>query len=101
MPSDGGATFAPVTQTFGHSHVNTGWVVGGGTEERLDFWGLRTWTWKVEGLYMDLGTLGAAGIGSVFVNPNVGPVTGTGGQMTAHSQFTDSIVRGGLSYQFH
>src|SRR5262249_20637910 len=42
------------TQTFGHSQVNTGWVVGYGTEGRLATPG---WTWKIEGLYVDLGTL--------------------------------------------
>jgi hypothetical protein len=28
-----------LTQAFGHSHVNTGWVVGYGTEGVIDFWG--------------------------------------------------------------
>jgi hypothetical protein len=34
-----------VTQTIGHSHVNTGWVLGYGTERVIDFWGARNWTW--------------------------------------------------------
>jgi len=47
------------TQNFGHSQVNTGWVVGYGTEGRLAVPG---WTWKVEGLWMDLGHLDTASV---------------------------------------
>jgi hypothetical protein len=43
-----------VTHAIGHSHVNTGWTVGYGTEGRLAIPG---WTWKVEGLYVDLGSI--------------------------------------------
>jgi outer membrane immunogenic protein len=50
------------TQAFGQSQVNTGWVVGTGTEGKLLIPG---WTYKIEGLYMDLGTLDAAGSGAI------------------------------------
>jgi hypothetical protein len=44
-----------VSQAFGHSQINTGcWVVGFGTEGKLLVPG---WTYKIESLYMDLGTL--------------------------------------------
>ena len=72
-----------IAQTFGHSEVNTGWTVGSGTEGRLLIPG---WTYKIEALYMDLGTLDAS-VGA--------------GQITAHTHFTDSILRVGLNYQFH
>jgi outer membrane immunogenic protein len=80
------------TRTIGHSHVNTGWTVGYGTEGVLAIPG---WTWKVEGLYMDLGTLDDS-------DPIVPIITSvTGGQTFTHTHFTDGILRGGLNYQFH
>jgi outer membrane immunogenic protein len=87
-----------ITHAFGHSHVNTGWVVGYGTEGVIDFWGARNWTWKIEGLYMDLGHLDTTG-GVAVVPSSSEPVSG--GQVTTHSHFTDGILRGGLNYQFH
>ena len=88
-----------VSQTFGHSHVNTGWTVGAGTEGKLLIPG---WTYKIEYLYMDLGTLDADGVTSgVFPIIIPGGATVTGGQVTTHSHFTDSILRLGVNYQFH
>jgi outer membrane immunogenic protein len=80
-----------VTQSIGHSQVNTGWVVGYGTEGVIDFWGGRNWTWKVEGLYMDLGHLDATGPGAFGKFPgNISDITigVTAGQVTTHSHFT-------------
>jgi outer membrane immunogenic protein len=85
-----------------HSQVNTGWVVGYGTEGVIDFWGARNWTWKIEGLYMDLGhvdTTGAPGISLGALPPTT--FTGTGGQVTTHTHFTDGILRAGLNYKFY
>jgi outer membrane immunogenic protein len=94
------------TQTFGHSQINTGWVVGFGTERKLLIPG---WTLKAEYLYMDLGTLdatsGTPGSSCVFlagpINPCVTPGFPSGGQITTHTHFTDNIFRVGLNYQFH
>jgi outer membrane immunogenic protein len=94
-----------VTQAFGHSQVNTGWVLGYGTEGLIDFWGARNWTWKVEGLYMDLGRLDAIGSGSSFTQTvPAGAATLTANvttPVTTHSHFTDGILRGGLNYKFN
>jgi outer membrane immunogenic protein len=100
-----------VTESFSQSHVNTGWVAGYGTEAVIDGWGARNWTWKIEGLYMDLGSLDATGTG---VGPTTtsgsflcfGPShctfsTGAHGQTTTHTHFTDGILRAGLNYKFY
>jgi outer membrane immunogenic protein len=68
---------------FSHAGVNTGWTVGGGIEGVA--WDPR-WTWKVEYLYLDLGT--------------IDPAVSSG--LTTHitSKFTDNVVRGGLNFHF-
>jgi outer membrane immunogenic protein len=87
------------TQTIGHSHVNAGWVVGYGTEGKLATPG---WTWKVEGLWMDLGTLDATGSGaSLSASSGGDSVTVTAGPVTTHTHFTDGVLRGGLNYKFY
>jgi outer membrane immunogenic protein len=95
-PAPPNAPFS-VTHAFDHSNVNTGWVVGTGTEGKLLIPG---WTYKIEGLYMDLGHLDAAGSG---VSPNVsfGVIANATSQVTTHTHFTDTILRVGLNYQFH
>jgi outer membrane immunogenic protein len=96
----GGAAPFSLVQTFGHSQVNTGWVVGWGTEGHLPGNLIPipgNWTWKIEGLYMDLGTLDATGVTSGSFPPTVV----TGGQVATHTRFTDGILRAGLNYQFH
>jgi outer membrane immunogenic protein len=87
------------TQAFGHSHVNTGWVVGYGTEGRLATPG---WTYKIEGLYMDLGHLDAIGSGgsSTVAVPGFTTVL-TAGPVATHTHFTDGILRAGLNYKFN
>jgi outer membrane immunogenic protein len=103
--NDGEPPFS-VTQAFGHSQVNTGWVVGYGTEGVIDFWGAHNWTWKIEGLYMDLGHLDATGPGASFsvlrTTGSNAPVLSTAtGQVTTNSHFTDGILRAGLNYKFY
>jgi outer membrane immunogenic protein len=81
--------FVQVTNSFNHSHVNTGWT---------------GWTYKIEYLYVDLGTLnaGAPAASVTIVTPgNITTTTTTAGPVTTHSHFTDNILRVGLNYQFH
>src|SRR5262249_10202302 len=88
-----------VTQPPRRVNLNTGWVVGSGTEGKLvNFPG---WTYRIEGFYMDLGHLDATGPGG-----SVGSLSTTGFVLTAgpahtNTHFTDTILRAGLSYQFH
>jgi outer membrane immunogenic protein len=91
-----------VTQAFSQSHVNTGWVLGYGTEGHLQLPG--NWTWKVETLYMDLGHLDSTGVTTgVSSNCPTSPfcVLVPGGQVTTQTHFTDWILRGGLNYRFY
>jgi outer membrane immunogenic protein len=90
-----------ITQTFAHNAVNTGWVLGYGTEGVIDFWGARNWTWKVEGLYMDLGTVDTTGAATSSTVTSGATRTATGGPITTHTHFTDGILRGGLNFKFN
>ena len=86
-----------VAQSFSHNAINMGWTVGYGTEGRL---GNSNWSWKVEGLYMDLGTLDTRGVVTAISNPGAPFVVTGPGQVFTHSHFTDGILRGGLNYHF-
>jgi len=96
--------FPSVTQDFSDSKVNTGWVVGYGTEGVIDFWGARNWTWKIEGLYMDRGHLDATAPGAsattCVISCAISFASTTAGPISTHSHFTDGILRGGLNYKF-
>ena len=53
---------------------------------------------------MDLGTLDATGPPNIFCDCGNSIIPGThftGGQVTTHTHFTDTILRAGLNYQFH
>jgi hypothetical protein len=80
-----GSTYA--TWNFGHSDTKTGWTVGGGVEGGIP--SVPQWTWKVEYLYMDLGSISGTGFDSDF-----------GGPYDWSAKFTDNIVRFGVNYRF-
>jgi outer membrane immunogenic protein len=96
---------APGSSPFSESRTKTGFAVGGGIEGKCSYWLPTGWTWKVEYLYVDLGSLdtvapfpGANALGSPplavpFTTPFAGP-------LTTHTHFTDNIVRVGLNYKF-
>ena len=75
-------------------------MVGFGTEGKLLIPG---WTLKAEFLYMDLGTLDAtaSSVTGTTTVPLVISASATGGPVSAHTHFTDGIMRVGLNYQFH
>ena len=77
------------------SKTNVGWTVGGGIEGRFTYWLPPAWSWKLEYLYVDLGSLDT-------VIPLAGTAgVGTFGIITQHTDFIDHIVRVGLNYKFN
>ena len=73
------------TASFGRSKVNAGWTLGGGVEGAF----ANNWTWKIEYLYLDLGSLDLSAPGAF-----------TGESLAFHARFTDHVVRGGINYKF-
>jgi outer membrane immunogenic protein len=81
-----------ISRAVGHSHVNTGWTVGGGIEGAI--FDSRNWTYKLEYLYIDLGSLDDPD--AILAVTSV-----TGGQTFTHTHFTDNVVRLGVNYKFY
>ena len=75
------------TTAFSKSKTNVGWTLGAGVEGAIP--NSRDWTWKVEYLYLDLGSLSGGG-----TDPTIG-------NFSWNARFTDNIVRVGLNYRFH
>jgi outer membrane immunogenic protein len=97
----GGFKTCPVA-SFGPSATRAGWTVGAGVEMILT----DNWSWKVEYLHVDLGTIDTTfttlpgcfggqvpggGAGCIGVGPGTGSV---------RSRITDEIVRLGINYRF-
>jgi outer membrane immunogenic protein len=98
-PSFGALAFTPTTAAFGASGTNIGWTAGAGIEGRFSYWLPPNWTWKLEYLYLDLGSINTT-TPFVLLSPLVF-LSNINGNITTHTQFTDNIVRVGLNYQFH
>jgi outer membrane immunogenic protein len=95
----------PNSAAFSTSKTNVGFSVGGGIEGIFSLWLPANWTWKLEYLYLDLGSLDTA---ASFATGLPGGLLGQEGfgspltmAITTHTHFTDNIVRVGLNYQFH
>ena len=69
--------------TISAAKVKAGWVVGGGVEAALAY----NWTWKIEYLHADYGT-----INTTAELPGITNV--------AETRETDDIVRAGINYRF-
>jgi hypothetical protein len=65
-----------------YSVTKVGWAAGGGIEGRV---GLSQWTWKVEYLHVDLGSIGPNSFGSVPI-------------VNIESKITNEIARIGFNY---
>lgn len=79
-----GCAPATATTSFGSSSTRAGWTAGGGIEGKI----ASHWSWKVEYLHVDLGSL-----------DDVTPLA-AGGSISSHTRFTDDIVRAGINYSF-
>ena len=86
------ASLIPTSAAFNRSAINLGFAVGGGIESKFSFW-LENWTWKLEYLYLDLGSIAAATSSTATAAP---------GELSfaTDTRFTDNIVRVGLNYGF-
>jgi len=72
--------------SFSTSETRVGWTVGFGIEGL--FINAPRWTWRVEYLYMDLGSVNGSGIDPV------------GQPVVWNARFTDNIVRGAINFRF-
>ncbi|MCP4616490.1 MAG: porin family protein [Bradyrhizobium sp.] len=95
-----GVAFTGVTSGFGASKTNVGYAAGGGIEGKLTNLLPQNWSWKLEYLYLDLGSVNVATPFVAASNRTAG-FTDINGTASYHSRFTDNIVRAGLNYQFH
>ena len=73
---------------FNQSPINVGWTMGGGIEGA--FPNAPNWTWKIEYLYIDLGSVSGSGF-----DPDFGTF------YTYNAKFTDNILRVGGSWHFY
>jgi outer membrane immunogenic protein len=94
----GPCTDTPLTPTgtsLSAARVNLGWTLGAGIEGALA--SMSNWTWKVEYLYLDLGSLDVA---AVVPGAAPSPVAVTTHTITTHTRFTDQVIRLGLNWRF-
>lgn len=92
------AFFTPGVTQFSASKTNVGFALGAGIEGKFAYWLPAGWTWKLEYLYVDLGSLDTV---SPFpaANPRQFATAPFIGTITTHTQFTDNIVRVGVNYK--
>ena len=89
--SDVSCPGTPCRWSFNQPVINTGWTAGGGVEGAFPIipgWNTTNWTWKLEYLYIDLGSLSGTGFETDFL-----------GTYTWSAKFTDTIVRFGVNYR--
>lgn len=98
---DQGGAGCPATgsASFGDSSTKYGWAAGAGIERSVG--SFNNWTWKVEYLYVDLGSANTSVAYSSNVSVPGKPLSQT---VTGNSSFggnvTDQIVRIGTNYKF-
>jgi outer membrane immunogenic protein len=92
----GSAVFATAASAASFSTTRSGWTVGGGVETSLAWMGVpgNNWSFKLEYLYVDLGT-----VTNSFTVPLVATLTNSYA-FTSSSHIRDHIIRVGLNYRF-
>jgi len=95
----------PFGTAFDASKTNIGFSAGAGIEGNFSAWLPANWTWKLEYLYVNLGSLDVAAPFAVSA-PNCNCfadniTTGPTGTIHTRTYFTDNILRVGLNYRFH
>ncbi|MBN9258599.1 MULTISPECIES: hypothetical protein [unclassified Mesorhizobium] len=93
------ASFGPSTSSFGQ-RTKIGFAVGAGLEGRFSEWLPANWTWKLEYMYVDLGSRDSSTAFDAS-SSNPGNLTDLIGTVSAHTHFSDNIVRVGLNYHFN
>jgi outer membrane immunogenic protein len=103
----GSVPLTPGASSFSQSRTNVGFAVGGGIEGKFSYWLPAGWTWKLEYLYVDLGSLDSVStFPGAFVPAQLAPpgvfisTSPFTGPLTTHTRFTDNIIRVGLNYKF-
>jgi outer membrane immunogenic protein len=92
-------SFGPGGTLFDVSKTKVGLAFGCGVEGTSG-WLSRNLTWKLEYLYVDLGSLDGVSPFSVAAAPSPFPVlTPLAGANILHTRVTDNIVRVGLNYK--
>jgi outer membrane immunogenic protein len=81
------AAQVPTSVAWSNDATNWGWVVGAGLEARIT----GNWTGKIEGLYMDYGSVSGAPVLTTS-NPQL--------RFNYSSGITDVVVRAGVNYHF-
>jgi outer membrane immunogenic protein len=91
----------PAATAFSESKTKVGYAVGGGIEGKCSYLLPAGWTWKLEYLYVDLGSVDTvAPFPGAFVVALPFTASPFIGAITTHTRFTDNIVRVGLNYKF-
>jgi outer membrane immunogenic protein len=74
--------------SYGNSTTKFGWTLGAGIEGAIP--NTRDWTWKLEYLYIDFGSVSGTGFDTDF-----------GSAFSWSTKVTDNILRIGVNYRFH
>ena len=94
----------PAATAFSVSQIKAGFVLGAGIEGKFPYLLPAGWTWKLEYLYLDLGSIATAapfpGAFVPFPGSKFLATTPFAGAITPHTLFTDNILRVGLNYKF-